>query len=87
MTYFYTFPSDILANTQYHASAENANDPVGWQYPKLCIYSDPLQDLNMDKINLIYPNNEVYSFTGGGHVIQWVFHEEINDLMWDFIKK
>lgn len=87
VTYFYTFPSDILANTQYHASAENANDPVGWQYPKLCIYSDPLQDLNMDKINLIYPNNEVYSFTGGGHVIQWVFYEEINDLMWDFIKK
>lgn len=87
ITYFYTFPSDVLANTQYHASAENANESVGWLYPKLCIYSTAVEDLNMDKVNLIYPNNEVYGFTGGGHVIQWVFYEEINDLMWDFIKK
>lgn len=86
ITYFYTFPSDVLANTQYHATAENANEPVGWQYPKLCIYSTAVENLNMDKVNLIYPNNEVYGFTEGGHVIQWVFYEEINDLMWDFIK-
>lgn len=86
VTYFYTFPSDILANTQYHASDEHVNVPVEWQYPKLCIYSKAVDELNMDKVNWIYPNNEVYGFPGGGHVIQWVFFEEINDLMWDFIK-
>ena len=86
VTYFYTFPSDVLANTQYHATAENANEPLGWEYPKLCIYSRAVEELNMDKVNLIFPNNEVYGFPGGGHVIQWVFYEEINDLIWEFIK-
>lgn len=86
VTYFYEFPSDILANTAYHNSAENANEPVGWMYPKLCFYSNAVEDLNMDKVNLIYPNNEVHGFPGGGHVIQWVFHENINPLIWDFIK-
>ncbi len=83
-TYFIDFPSDVLANTYYHHDAENVNEPVGWQYPKLCIYQNP--NPNMDKVNLIYPNNTVYSFPGGGHVIQWMFHEEINPLIWEFIK-
>jgi pimeloyl-ACP methyl ester carboxylesterase len=84
-TYFPAFPTDVLANTNYHSKAENANEPVGWKYPKLCIYSKAVEDLDMDKINLIYPNNTVYGFPGGGHVIQWIFHKEINPLIWDFI--
>jgi len=84
--YFPQFPSDILANTYYHAEAENVNEPVGWQYPKLCFYSKDVEDLNMDKVNWIYPNNTVYGFSGGGHVIHWMFHEDINPLIWDFIK-
>ncbi|MEN8115822.1 MAG: alpha/beta hydrolase [Bacteroidota bacterium] len=84
VTYFHEFPSDILANTNYHSSAENANEPVGWMYPKLCFYQNPSP--NMDKVNLIYPNNTVYSFPGGGHCIHWVFHEDINPLIWEFIK-
>ena len=83
-TYFASFPSDILANIYYYSEAENVNEPVGWQYPKLCFYSNP--NPNMDKVNLIYPNNTVYTFPGGGHVIQWIFHEEINPLIWDFVK-
>jgi len=83
-TYFITFPSDVLANTYYHIMAENVNEPVGWMYPKLCFYQNP--NPNMDKVNLFYPNNTIYSYPGGGHVIQWIFHEEINPLMWDFIK-
>ncbi len=68
------------------ARAENANEPVGWMYPKLCFYKKAIDDLNMDKINLIYPNNTVFSFPGGGHVIQWVFHENINLEIWKFTK-
>lgn len=83
-TYFPLFPSDILANTNYHAEAENANEPVGWMYPKLCFYQNPSP--NMDKVNWIYPNNTVYSFPGGGHVIHWIFHEDINPIIWDFVK-
>ncbi len=82
-TYFINFPSDILANIYYHYDAENANEPVGWSYPKLCFYSDP--NPNMDKVNWIYPNNTVYTFPGGGHVIHWIFHEEINPLILEFI--
>lgn len=83
VTYFHTFPSDVLANTNYHAGAENANEPVGWQYPKLLFYANPSP--NMDKVNLIYPNNTVHTFPGGGHVIHWVFYENINPLIWEFI--
>ncbi len=85
-TYFHDFPSDILANTYYHVDAENANEPVGWTYPKLCFYAKPLANINMNKVNWIYPNNTVYGFPGGGHVIHWMFHEEINPIIWDFIK-
>ena len=86
VTYFYDFPSDILANTNYHSGAENVNEPVGWMYPKLCFYAKPLANINMNKVNWIYPNNAVYGFPGGGHVIHWMFHEEINPIIWDFIK-
>lgn len=85
-TYFPEFPSDILANTYYYSEAENANEPVGWSYPKLCFYSKAVEDLNMDKVNWIYPNNTVYGFPDGGHVIHWMFHEDINPLIWEFVK-
>ncbi len=84
--YFPQFSSDILANTNYHSKAENANEPVGWMYPKLCFYSKSKADINMDKVNWIYPNNTVYGFPDGGHVIQWVFHDEINPKIWEFVK-
>jgi pimeloyl-ACP methyl ester carboxylesterase len=82
-SYFPRFPSDILANTYYHVQAENANEPLGWIYPKLCLYGNP--NPYMDNVIRIYPNNTVYSFLGGGHVIQWMFHEEINPIIWNFI--
>lgn len=85
-TYFFQFPSDILANTYYYLDAENANEPVGWMYPKICFYSSPLADIDMDKVNQIYPNNTVYGFPGGGHVIHWIFHEDINPIIWEFVK-
>jgi len=82
-SYFPPFPSDILANTYYHLGAENANEPVGWMYPKLCFFQfEP----NEDFIDWIYPNNDFHVYTGGGHVIHWMFHEDINPLIWDFIK-
>lgn len=82
--YFWYFPSDILANISYYSDAENANELVEWSVPILCFYSNP--NLNMNKVNLIYPNNTTHIFSGGGHVIQWVFHEEINPIIWEFIK-
>lgn len=84
VTYFPQFPSDILANTYYHNGAENANEPVGWMYPKLCFYSNP--DPDMNKVNWIFPNNTTHTFPGGGLVIHWVFREEINPIIWEFIK-
>jgi pimeloyl-ACP methyl ester carboxylesterase len=86
VTYFYEFPSDILANTQFHSSAENVNEPVGWMYEKLCFFSKNEENINMENVNFIYPNNTVYGYPGGGHLIHWMFHEEINPIIWDFIK-
>ena len=84
VNYFKTYPLDILANMDYYMMAENANEPVGWMYPKLCFYSNPSP--NMDKVNWIYPNNTTYSFTGGGHCIHWIFHNEMNPIIWEFVK-
>lgn len=80
--YFYTFPSDILANTNYYADAENANEYIEWAVPIICFFSGPA----MDYANMIYPGNVFYEFSGGGHAIQWVFHEEINPIIWEFVK-
>lgn len=80
---FPQFPNDIMANTYYHIGAENANEPVGWMYPKLCFFQ---YEQNTDYLNWIYPNNTVHLFPGGGHVIHWIFHEDINPLIWEFIK-
>jgi len=82
-SYFLDFPSPLLANISYWSNAENANEPVDWMYPKLCIYS---ASPDMDKVNWIYPNNTTYTFSGGGHVIQWMFYEDINPLIGEFIK-
>jgi len=82
--YFITYPSDILADMAYNIEAENVHQPVDWTFPILVFYSDPNTD--MDKVNLIYPNNTTYFFPGGGHVIHWVFHNEMNPTIWEFIK-
>ncbi|WP_320112953.1 alpha/beta hydrolase [Draconibacterium orientale] len=82
--YFWDYPTDILANTNYYAGAPEANELVEWTVPILCLYQDPGTD--MDYLNMIYPENEFHAFPGGGHVIHWVFHDEINPLMWDFVK-
>ena len=82
--YFWDFPTDILANINYYLDAENANEPVDWTYPKICFYSNPSP--NMDKVNWIFPNNTTHTFPGGGHLIHWVFHEQINPIIWEFIK-
>ncbi|WP_163707974.1 alpha/beta fold hydrolase [Mangrovibacterium lignilyticum] len=83
-SYFFDFPAPLLANISYWADAENANEPLDWMYPKLCFYSSPSPD--MDKVNWIYPNNTTYTFPGGGHVIQWMFYEDINPVIGEFIK-
>ncbi len=82
--YFYEFPSDILANTFYHSNAEHVNEVLEWDVPILCLFADP--STNMDFLNLVYPGNTTYFFPGGGHVIHWIFHEEINPLIWEFVK-
>ncbi|MEN8138665.1 MAG: alpha/beta hydrolase [Bacteroidota bacterium] len=84
LQYFVEFPSIILADMNYQATKNENNVPVGWMYPKLCFYANPTP--NMDKVNLFYPNNTVYTFPGGGHVIHWLFADEINPLIADFVK-
>jgi pimeloyl-ACP methyl ester carboxylesterase len=81
---FINYPSDILADMAYNIEAENVHELVGWTFPILAFYSDP--DTDMDRVNMVYPNNTTYFFPGGGHVIHWVFHSEINPMIWEFVK-
>lgn len=83
VSYFSEFPNDILANTFYHANDEIPNQPLDWKCPIMFIFSEPSPDMGM--IDLYYPGATIHSFPGGGHVIHWVFHKEINPILWDFI--
>lgn len=82
-SYFLDFPSPLLANISYWADAEDANEFLEWTVPILCLFSSPDAEAYAD---MIYPGNVFYSFPGGGHVIHWMFHEDINPLIGDFIK-
>ena len=84
--YFITFPSDILANTNFHSRSEYANEVVDWDYPKLCFFSAPLSTDREELANLVFSNNTIEIHEGGGHCIQWMFHADINESIWTFVK-
>lgn len=82
-SYFFAYPSPLLANISYWADAENANELLDWSMPILCFFSSSEAKGYAD---MIYPGNVFHSFPDGGHVIHWMFDEQINPLIWEFIK-
>jgi pimeloyl-ACP methyl ester carboxylesterase len=80
--YFYIFPSPIMANIYRNQAAEDVNQPIGWTFPILCIYS--VAPTNMDYEQLYFPNADIHVFEGG-HVVQWEKSDEVNSLIWEFV--
>jgi len=80
--YFYVFPSWRMANIFRNYTREEVNQPIGWSYPILCIYSvapaDPVSE------ELFFPDAETHVLEGIGHVIQWENPELINNMIWKF---
>ncbi|MCW3804072.1 alpha/beta hydrolase [Plebeiibacterium marinum] len=85
-SYFADFPTDIMANTGYYVRDEYVNSIVNWDYPKLCFFSSPLNEEKTNLADLVFPNNTIIIYEGGGHVIQWMFHDDMNMEIWNFVK-
>lgn len=79
--YFYVFPSWLMANIYRNIMVEEVNQPIGWTFPILSIYSVPPS--NMDYEQLYFPNADIHILEGG-HVVQWEQEDIVNDLIRDF---
>lgn len=78
--YFYDFPSPLMANIYRNLSAEDVNQPIGWEMPFLCIYSE---QPNPDKVQVFFPDADIRVLEGG-HVMQWEQADLINEWIRDF---
>jgi pimeloyl-ACP methyl ester carboxylesterase len=82
--YFLDFPNYLLANMYYHYLAENVWQPYLWTIPILVIYRNMTSEKETNT-RLYYPNCNIHVISGDQHVIQWAYHETVNQLMDDFI--
>jgi pimeloyl-ACP methyl ester carboxylesterase len=81
--YFYVFPSWLMANIFRNYTREEVNQPVGWSYPILCIYSVAPADPVLEE--LFFPGADTYVLEDIGHVIQWENPSLINNMIWKFV--
>jgi pimeloyl-ACP methyl ester carboxylesterase len=84
VSYFYTFPSSLMANIYYNCMAESVNQPVGWKFPILCIYSVEHSDLQY--MRQYFPRADVRVIPEG-HVVQWEHYQIVNEWIRDFALK
>ena len=82
VNYFYEFPSWLMANIYRNYTREEVNQPIGWAFPILSIYS--AEPLSMEYEQLYFPDADIHVLEGG-HVVQWEKHEIVNQLIWKFI--
>ena len=81
LPYFLTFPSPLMANIFRNIMVEEVNQPIGWTFPILSIYSIP--PVNMDYEQLYFPNADIRVLEGG-HVVQWEQADIVNEWIRDF---
>jgi pimeloyl-ACP methyl ester carboxylesterase len=81
--YVYDYPSWLTANIYWNLNQENVNQPIGWSYPILSIYS--VLPGNMEYQELCFPNADIHVMEGSGHVVQWERADEVNALIDDFV--
>jgi len=81
--YFHVFPSWLMADIFRNYSREGVNQPVGWSFPILSIYSAEPADREVEE--LFFPGAEINVLTGCGHVVQWERPDLINNMIWKFV--
>ena len=83
VTYFYDFPNWLMVNIVSNVNREDVNQPIGWTFPILSIYTAEPTDMAYEQ--LYFPNADIHVITGSGHVVQWEKHEIVNPLIWEFV--
>jgi pimeloyl-ACP methyl ester carboxylesterase len=83
--YFYVFPSWLMANIFRNYTREEVNQPLGWSFPILSIYSVAPADMSVEE--LFFPNADIKLMEGSGHVVQWEKPDIVNNLIWKFASR
>ena len=84
--YFPEFPNWLLANMYYHYLAEEVCQPYPWSVPIMAICRVVAPGSAKEaKFQLYFPNCEIKVIGGDQHVIQWAYHETVNQMIDDFI--
>jgi len=79
--YFYEFPSWLMADIYRNYTREEVNQPIGWTFPILSIYSsEPPSGF----YEIYFPGADVHVMEGLGHVLQWENYDVVNQLIWEF---
>jgi pimeloyl-ACP methyl ester carboxylesterase len=79
--YFKEYPNDLASRIWLQATAEEANKPVNWSVPLLCIYAEK-PDSTM--LTVYFPEAKVAVFEESGHVVHWEKADEVNALIEDW---
>ncbi len=82
--YWPDYPSWLMANLRYYYFAEEVCQPYPWDIPIMVIYNH-MNDASEAITRLHFPGCEIHLLGGDNHVIQWVYCDEVNQLMDDFI--
>jgi pimeloyl-ACP methyl ester carboxylesterase len=83
-SYFPDYPSWLMANLRYHWQAKENCQPYPWEIPIMVIYNR-MDEAVEAKTRLHYPDCIIHILGGSHHVIQWVYAEQVNQLMDDFM--
>ncbi len=84
--YFLVFPNWLLANMYYNYLAEEVCQPYPWSVPimAICRVVAP-GSAKETKFKLYFPNCDIKVIGGDQHVIQWAYHETVNQMIDDFM--
>jgi len=84
--YFLVFPNWLLANMYYNFLAEEVCQPYPWSVPimVICRVVAP-GSAKETKFKLYFPNCDIKVIGGDQHVIQWAYHETVNQMIDDFM--
>ena len=84
-TYFYDYPSWLIADQWWWSVQPEVNKPIEWNIPIMNIYSFPASMLDMNWVNSFFSNPVLEIYEGPGVVLMWEQHEIINPRIWKFV--
>jgi pimeloyl-ACP methyl ester carboxylesterase len=82
--YFLEIPNWLLANMYYHFCAGEVCKPYPWTIPIMVIYRTMLPAKEA-KTTLYFPNCDIRVIGGDQHIMQWAYHETVNQMIDDFM--